>query len=263
MRKKIWALVLICFIVLSSNYTVFAAFSDNKNASIVTKAPGMVTITSISSIATAEIKQNDKYALPQMVTANMSDGTKKNVNIIWNAYLDTSRIGLNKFEGKVDGFSTPIKFNVLVRGLDLSAPQKVYNKKAKIGDIVGITGSMSGISYDHFGIYIGNGDVIEYSSPTGKIQDAAVLLKPMNISFTSGKYFIYQLKDLKFTPDIVVKRAISRLFEGKYDLIGNNCENFAVWCQTGVSKSFQIDSHSISDIELLDRMINSPLINIK
>lgn len=221
-----------------------------------------VTISSIDALKTVEIKQNDKYALPDKITANMSDGSKKEVNITWGEKLDATVLGLHKFEGRVDGYSAAIKFMVLVRGLELSAPEKLY-EEAKIGDIVGVKGSIANIPYEHFGIYIGNGEVIEYSSTNGKISGAVIAQNPMNKSFPTGSYFIYKLKDVKFTPEEIVERAKSRLGEKKYDLIGNNCENFAVWCQTDVSKSFQIDSHPVSDIELLDSMIDSPYINIK
>lgn len=41
-------------------------------------------------------------------------------------------------------------------------------------------------------------------------------------------------------PDIVLRRAESRLGEEGYDLFGNNCEHFARWCKTGQHESRQV-----------------------
>jgi len=50
-----------------------------------------------------------------------------------------------------------------------------------------------------------------------------------------------QTPDLTSSPDAVVARAESRLGEGEYDLVFNNCEHFANWCRTGRSYSDQSD----------------------
>jgi hypothetical protein len=42
-------------------------------------------------------------------------------------------------------------------------------------------------------------------------------------------------------PDVVVKRAVSRLGERDYHLIFNNCEHFATWCKTGKHESQQVN----------------------
>ena len=44
-----------------------------------------------------------------------------------------------------------------------------------------------------------------------------------------------------YTPEETVDRAISRLVEQEYNLAFNNCEHFAIWCKTGISKSYQVD----------------------
>lgn len=44
------------------------------------------------------------------------------------------------------------------------------------------------------------------------------------------------------SPDAVVKRAMSRLGETRFDFSVNNCEHFATWCKTGLSGSSQIES---------------------
>ncbi len=44
-----------------------------------------------------------------------------------------------------------------------------------------------------------------------------------------------------YSPEETVSRARSRLGESNYNLLLNNCEHFAIWCKTGLSKSYQID----------------------
>lgn len=39
-----------------------------------------------------------------------------------------------------------------------------------------------------------------------------------------------------YSSDETVKRAKSRRDENSYNLVTNNCEHFAIWCKTGVSK---------------------------
>ncbi len=45
-----------------------------------------------------------------------------------------------------------------------------------------------------------------------------------------------------YSPEKTVKRARSRLGEKEYNLLLNNCEHFAIWCKTGLSKSYQIEN---------------------
>ncbi|HEX3031835.1 MAG TPA: lecithin retinol acyltransferase family protein [Bacillota bacterium] len=44
-----------------------------------------------------------------------------------------------------------------------------------------------------------------------------------------------------YSPEETLKRARSRLGENSYSLLLNNCEHFAVWCKTGLSRSYQIE----------------------
>ncbi len=44
-----------------------------------------------------------------------------------------------------------------------------------------------------------------------------------------------------YSPAETVERAKGLLGENKYSLIFNNCEHFAVWCKTGVHKSYQVE----------------------
>ena len=44
-----------------------------------------------------------------------------------------------------------------------------------------------------------------------------------------------------YSPEETLARARSRIGEDRYNLVLNNCEHFAIWCKTGLSKSYQVD----------------------
>lgn len=77
----------------------------------------------ISSIAycntNASVFQNTPYTLPATITANMSDGSKQQVPILWeNQNVDTSKTGRFTFVGSVEGY-TGSKVTIT---LDVRAP---------------------------------------------------------------------------------------------------------------------------------------------
>jgi len=134
-------------------------------------------------------------------------------------------------------------------------PVKV-NREAKYGDIVGITYEFDvygyKFNYEHYGIYIGDNKVIHYNSLDGTMRSAEISEGDMSKNFPSGKYFVLDFgSNVKFSSEDTVKRAESRLGENNYNLITNNCEHFAVWCKTDNAVSYQIDSLSESEIQLL------------
>ena len=49
-----------------------------------------------------------------------------------------------------------------------------------------------------------------------------------------------RVDELDFSVEAVMDRAEKRLGEFAFDLVFNNCEHFASWCKTGISKSEQI-----------------------
>ena len=79
--------------------------------------------------------------------------------------------------------------------------------------------------YSHHGIYIGYGKVIEYNE--GVVQKSSLE------SFADGDSIIYVDEPSPYTKNEIVKRAKSRLWESDYNLVWNNCENFATWCRCG------------------------------
>ena len=90
--------------------------------------------------------------------------------------------------------------------------------------------------YQHHGIDIGDGSVIHYRKPSEIIEQTS-----WEIFSRGNKVYIRQYpQGFSFLPEFVTKRAISRLGENNYNLLFNNCEHFATWCKTGISRSKQI-----------------------
>jgi Lecithin retinol acyltransferase/PspA/IM30 family len=92
-------------------------------------------------------------------------------------------------------------------------------------------------AYEHHGIDCGDGSVIHYRKPSEIVERTSLE------TFTRGeKIYIrqYPRSGFAFIADVVVQRAESRLGEGKYNFLFNNCEHFATWCKIGMSESRQI-----------------------
>jgi len=128
------------------------------------------------------------------------------------------------------------------------------DRKVKPGDAIGV----SRILYDHYGIYTGEDLIIHYHQ---RMTDGKLIVQETHIEeFLSGAstYFILDCEYRKphksarealealnkikiFSPEETVIRARNKLGTGKYHLLLNNCEHFALWCKTGISQSHQID----------------------
>ena len=120
-------------------------------------------------------------------------------------------------------------------------------------------------TYDHYGIYAGNLEVIHFSDGrkhfSGEVpvrKDSFYQFKDEDEVFVVDvdgfNEYIKNLSPLKigqrihdsirkyhfYSPEETLMRAESRV--GKvmpYDLKKNNCEHFAIWCKTGVAESSQ------------------------
>jgi cell wall-associated NlpC family hydrolase len=155
--------------------------------------------------------------------------------------------------------------------------QKIIEKPFRAGDII-VTNR---ILYRHYGIYAGNGRIIHYGARNGdfgedvsvqecSLKDFSRGSRCFRINETQaldsehpleslGRYVmnldeenlfgpllagIGRLLRSPFTvysPEETVKRAHSRFGERKYHLIFNNCEDFALWCKTGIAESSQVN----------------------
>ncbi|HEY9635290.1 MAG TPA: lecithin retinol acyltransferase family protein [Coleofasciculaceae cyanobacterium] len=90
--------------------------------------------------------------------------------------------------------------------------------------------------YEHHGIDCGDGTVIHLRKRTETIERTSFATFMID---AKSKVYVRQYQ-VSFIPDVVIKRAESRLGERNYNLLFNNCEHFATWCKTGVSGSQQV-----------------------
>jgi Lecithin retinol acyltransferase len=99
--------------------------------------------------------------------------------------------------------------------------------------------------YVHHGLYAGAGRVIHYGGfdrafRRGPIEEVCIE------SFAGGHGL--QVKAWaapKFAGETAIARARARLGEDRYSLFSNNCEHFAHWCISGVSRSEQVESWTV------------------
>ncbi len=98
--------------------------------------------------------------------------------------------------------------------------------------------------YFHYGVYVGGGKVVHFSSKKGGELNAATA----DILITSFKAFakgdavsLDTKEEATFPPEVIVQRAISSVGSkrGTYNLVSNNCEHFANWCRCGKLVSHQ------------------------
>lgn len=120
--------------------------------------------------------------------------------------------------------------------------------------------------YGHFGIYVGGRKVIHFADPQGEFSTERAVVHEISLErFVDGcrlyrmifpqKYssdsvlrkLIMSGDYVLYSPEETVRRARSKL--GKrgvrddgYNLIMNNCEDFAIWCKTGVFESRQVNA---------------------
>lgn len=61
------------------------------------------------------VLQNEVCSLPTKLTATISDGSQKDLNVIWNTdVVDTTKAGTYVFEGTIQGYSKKVKYTLNV-----------------------------------------------------------------------------------------------------------------------------------------------------
>ena len=101
--------------------------------------------------------------------------------------------------------------------------------------------------YSHHGIDCGDGMVIHFdATPWQQLTQGRDRLGTISCvrwdEFARGRPVYRRSYERMDSLDVVLERARSRVGSGGYDLFGNNCEHFAVWCKTGSPISTQVDS---------------------
>lgn len=118
-------------------------------------------------------------------------------------------------------------------------------KEAVRGDMVRIK---IGLFY-HYGVFVSEDEVIQFGyPPIPRYKDKTpIVVGAVGIDeFACDKFVEVGVPDrrerkTRRTPDETVAFARSKLGEGGYNLIHNNCEHFAYECVFGVKKSTQED----------------------
>lgn len=138
-----------------------------------------------------------------------------------------------------------------------------------VGDII-YTERKHGL-YSHYGIYVGENQVVHFSAPKGRETDAesADIIQTSIEEFLRGdQLFVLREKpgsDYKpYPPDVIVERAKAEIGKrkGTYSLVSNNCEHFAYWCRYGVKESIQVDAAArfVSCLLLYPLVISSTVV---
>ena len=99
----------------------------------------------------------------------------------------------------------------------------------RVGDILAIFYH----GFIHFGIYVGNGWVIDKSRRDGCVAEVSIA------RFSDGNDIVNLGHTGPRTREEVVEEAYSRIGE-KWELIGSNCENFYKSCQGRLNISLQV-----------------------
>jgi len=111
--------------------------------------------------------------------------------------------------------------------------------------------------YSHHGIDCGDGMVIHYeSSPWMKLAGSCRVAGHRSTATTpriarvtwdefalGSDVFVRDYPAECDAAEQVLARARGRIGEACYDIFGNNCEHFAVWCKTGIPHSTQVHAH--------------------
>ena len=97
-------------------------------------------------------------------------------------------------------------------------------------------------TYHHDAIYLGGGQVIHMASIPGSGKSGARVQIGTLENFARGRPVKVRPYKGEREPEETVARAMSRLGEGGYNVVFNNCQHFARWCVTGDHFSEQVET---------------------
>lgn len=113
------------------------------------------------------------------------------------------------------------------------------------GSVIFVDNYFIGLNtYQHYGVYIGNGKVIHFAPIEGQeiSFENGIIHETTLEKFLNGRSLKIDVNiENKFSEWEIIQRARSRLGEKDYDLLMNNCEHFARWCVTGEHVSYQVN----------------------
>ena len=141
----------------------------------------------------------------------------------------------------------------------INDPFNYFYEVLKTGSVIYADNYFVGYNtYQHYGVYIGEGKVIHFAPLEGQeisIENGIIHETTLE-KFLNGRTLKID-KNIKaiFSETEIVERARSKLGKKGYDLFSNNCEHFARWCVTGEHVSYQIDN--------LPKKIDSTVLTIR
>lgn len=100
--------------LLSVSAGLMSAYNKSLKTSFSMTFKTASVIESINDISVS-INQGDSYKLPDVVTANMSNGEKKSVSVIWDKSLGNLNIpGNYVYQGQVEGYDKKVNLNLII-----------------------------------------------------------------------------------------------------------------------------------------------------
>jgi len=106
--------------------------------------------------------------------------------------------------------------------------------------------------YYHHGIYVGDGQVVQFGGGAGNTQHNRIEEVPFATFVCGGRVELVDQSRLTwiglwrlpppFPPEQIVARArclVAHNSDAAYNLIGRNCETVALWCACGMGESLQ------------------------
>ncbi|KAI3493459.1 hypothetical protein L1887_41851 [Cichorium endivia] len=170
------------------------------------------------------------------------------MELVSNKIQRVNTIALNLVSNKIKRFQAKAR--------NLVSNNIIKRSEIKAGDHVYTYRAMN--AYAHHGIYVGDGNVIHYTSHKGNKSSntpkSEVIITSLDVFLRNGDPFRYEYGVTKDNfmdkirggscttatsdnVDTVIHRAKYLLKEngfGKYSLTNNNCEDFSLYCKTGL-----------------------------
>ncbi|KVE32798.1 hypothetical protein WI93_24940 [Burkholderia vietnamiensis] len=99
------------------------------------------------------------------------------------------------------------------------------------------------LGYSHHGLYLGDGQVVQYSGHSGDALMGKIEVVPMHVFVddSQGDVKVRVYEKRRFGRAASIARALGRLGEKLYNVVLNNCEHFVTWCITGWHSSRQVN----------------------
>jgi len=224
--------------------------SDVKAIAVVTVNEKKASISKIEDINVA-IDQDSDYTLPKKVSASFDDGTKNDVEVVWDTdQVDTSKTGTFVIEGTVKGYSSKVKLNLTINPVrklltvkDISKYSKsvVYIEALTKSNIV--IGSGSGFIVSSDGKVVTNFHVIDDADKIKVVQEDGTELEVEGIFNYNEKadIAVLKVKGTDFTPLILGDSSAVEIADSVVAI--GNPQNYKNTVSTGIISGLDRDNN--------------------